>query len=146
MRAIAVIAAALVLAACGSDSESDKAAIGTADKDGRTVLVNADGMTLYALSGEKGGKFTCTDAKCLAAWTPVTDEPSGDVDGLGMAKRPDGKEQVTYKDEPLYTFTGDKQEGDVKGDGVGAWHAVTVDGKPPDSGGGGGGGGGYGGY
>jgi predicted lipoprotein with Yx(FWY)xxD motif len=144
MRAIAAtVAAALALAACGS-SDSDDASISTTDKGRQTVLVNADGMTLYALDGEKGGKFACTDAKCLAAWEPVTDTAEG-VDGLGTVKRPDGKEQVTYKDEPLYTFTADKEKGDVKGDGVGKWHVVTVAGEPSDSGGGGGGGG-YGGY
>jgi predicted lipoprotein with Yx(FWY)xxD motif len=142
MRATLLVAAALLLAACGSDSDSSEPAIGTADKDGRTVLVDSEGMTLYALDGEKGGKFTCTDAKCLAAWAPVTEEPGDDVDGLATVERPDGMRQVTYKDEPLYTYTADKEQSDVKGDGVGNWHAVTVDGEPSDSGGGGGGGGG----
>jgi predicted lipoprotein with Yx(FWY)xxD motif len=142
---LVVVVAVVALAGCGSDD----AAISTTDKGGKTVLVDSDGMTLYALSSEKGGKFACTDAKCLAAWKPV--DEGGDVEGLGTVKRPDGDEQATYKDEPLYTFSGDKSKDDVKGDGikdVGVWHAVTVSGgsAPSDSGGGGGGGGGYGGY
>jgi predicted lipoprotein with Yx(FWY)xxD motif len=150
MRLLAVFAAALLLAACGSDDGDggSSATFATAEKGGQTVLVNSSGMTLYALDGEKGGKFICTDAECLAAWAPATEEPSG-VDGLGTVKRPDGKQQVTYEDRPLYTFSGDKSKGDVKGEGikdVGTWHAVTTDGKPSDSGGGGGGGYGGGGY
>ena len=151
----AVIAASLVLAACGSDygdgggsSSSSGGKIATAEAGGQTVLVDGEGMTLYALSAEKNGKFVCTDSKCLSAWKPVEGKPEGDVDSLSTVKRPDGKEQVAYKGEPLYTFGGDKQKGDTNGEGVkdvATWHAVTVSGKPA-SGGGGGGGGGYGGY
>jgi predicted lipoprotein with Yx(FWY)xxD motif len=73
----------------------------------------------------------------------VEGEAKGDVDSLTAVKRPDGKEQVAYKGQPLYTFSGDKAKGDAKGEGVkdvGVWHAVTASGKPAS------GGGGYGGY
>jgi predicted lipoprotein with Yx(FWY)xxD motif len=161
----ALLATALVLAACGSDygngnssnnnssSSSSTGQVSTADANGQTVLVDGNGMTLYALSAEKNGKFICTDQKCLAAWHPVNSQAKG-VDGLSTVKRPDGKQQVAYKGEPLYTFSGDKQQGDTNGEGfkdVGTWHAVTTSGKPADSGsdsdsGGGGGGYGRGGY
>jgi predicted lipoprotein with Yx(FWY)xxD motif len=161
MRAIAVIAAALLLAACGSDygdggggssGSSGSPEISTANAGGHTVLVDGDGMTIYSLSAEKEkGRFVCTDAKCLSAWTPVPGQSEG-VDGLSTVARPDGSHQAAYKGHPLYTFSGDKAKGDVNGEGVkdvGTWHAVTVSGKPAPSGGGGsggGGGGGYGGY
>jgi predicted lipoprotein with Yx(FWY)xxD motif len=168
--ALLATAALLALAGCGSDngygggssnssgSSSDTGAISTAknDKLGQTVLVDGNGMTIYALSAEKGGKFICTDSKCLSVWTPLPGNTSGDVGSLAMVKRPDGKQQATYKGQPLYTFNGDKAKGDAGGEGVkdvGTWHAVTVSGKPAasssGSGGGsssGGGGGGYGGY
>ena len=173
MKTIALIAtaAALVVAGCGgsdyggggsSGSSSSSASpaggggqISTAknDKLGQTVLVDGNGMTLYALSAEKEGKFICTDSKCLSAWTPVAGDAEGDVGSLAMVNRPDGKQQATYKGQPLYTFSGDKQKGDANGEGfkdVGTWHAVTVSGKPASSGGSGGGygsgGGGAGGY
>jgi predicted lipoprotein with Yx(FWY)xxD motif len=161
MRLIAVLAAALMLAACGSDNGDDGSSgsgsggspntVATADNDrlGQKVLVDSNGMTLYTLSEEKGGRFVCTDDECLSLWAPLVGEPTGDVAGLGTVRRPDGRQQVTYEDAPLYTFTEDTQKGDAKGEGfedVGVWRAATVDGEPPDSGGGGGGGGGYGGY
>jgi len=157
MKKIALLlVTALAVAGCGSDygdggssssSSSGGSTISTAqnDKLGQTVLVNGDGMTLYALSAEKGGKFVCTDSKCLSAWHPVVGKPDGDVDSLATVKRPGGDDQVSYKGEPLYTFASDSKKGDANGEGikdVGVWHAVTVSGKPASSGGSGGGGGG----
>ena len=154
-RIAALLASAVLLAACGSDygdngggGGSAGGSIATADAGGQTVLVNSDGKTLYALSAEKGGKFICTDSKCLAAWKPVEGKPEGDVGALSTVERPDGAKQVAYKGQPLYTFSGDKGKGDTNGEGVkdvGVWHAVTVSGAPApsDSGGGGGGYGGY---
>ena len=154
MKTIAILLAAVLVAACGSDygdggGGTGATTVDTAKSGGRTVLVDGSGMTLYALSAEKGGKVVCTDDKCLSAWHPVEGDTAGDVSGLGTVDRPDGKQQATYKDQPLYTFSGDKQKGDANGEGVkdvGVWHAVTVSGAspPPDSGGGSGyGGGGY---
>jgi predicted lipoprotein with Yx(FWY)xxD motif len=126
-----------------------------------TVLVNAQGMTIYHLSGESAGKFICTSSACLQVWHPVTataaSTPSGSV-ALGTVKRPDGTLQVTYKGTPLYTFAPDKKAGEAGGQGVkdvGTWTAVTVSApntsaaassKPapaPESSGGGGGSYGY---
>jgi predicted lipoprotein with Yx(FWY)xxD motif len=90
-------------------------------------------MTLYHLSGEVNGKFICTSAACLGVWHPLiassSGTPSGEVGSLGTVKRPEGTMQVTYKGTPLYTFTGDKQAGETKGQGVkdvGIWSAVTA--------------------
>jgi predicted lipoprotein with Yx(FWY)xxD motif len=148
-----VIGASLLLAACGSSSSSSSAtpaapstpatpASNTASavvlktaanaKLGATVLVNAQGMTLYHLTGEQNGKWICTSTGCLQAWHPVTSgggAPSGSVGSLGTVARPGGAMQVTYKGEPLYTFTADQKPGDVKGQGikdVGVWTAVTT--------------------
>ena len=55
--------------------------------------------------------------------------PSGEGVSLGTVKRPEGTVQVTYKGTPLYTFTGDQQPGETKGQGikdVGTWSAVTT--------------------
>jgi predicted lipoprotein with Yx(FWY)xxD motif len=142
------LAAALLLAACGSSSKTTSSSTGSTPAApsgassgvevkaaenstlGKTVLVDSRGMTLYALSGERNGKFICTSAACVGVWHPVTvasgSSPSG-VESLGTVKRPDGTEQVTYKGAPLYTFAQDKKAGDVKGQGfkdVGTWSAV----------------------
>jgi predicted lipoprotein with Yx(FWY)xxD motif len=145
------LASALLLAACGSSSSSSGstsqatapattatpssvALVKTASNSslGATVLVNAQGMTLYSLSGEKSGHWICTSSSCVGVWHPVTAPPSGTPSGaesLGTVTRPDGSTQVTYKGMPLYTFAEDTQPGQDKGEGikdVGTWMAVTV--------------------
>ncbi len=148
---IPTLAAAALLSACGSSSSSSSssaastqpasssgtsvALVKTASNStvGGKILINARGMTLYHLSGEKAGKFICTSKGCLQAWHPILapagGKPTGSVASLGVVKRPDGTEQVTYKGEPLYTFAQDSAPGQVHGQGikdVGTWHAVTA--------------------
>ncbi|HWX87340.1 MAG TPA: hypothetical protein VNX67_04115 [Solirubrobacteraceae bacterium] len=96
------------------------------------MLVNAQGVTLYHLSGEQNGKFICTSSACVQVWHPVSvasGTPTGTVGSLGTVKRPDGTVQVTYKGMPLYTFASDQKPGEANGQGikdVGTWTAVTV--------------------
>ncbi len=153
---VPALAASLTLAACGSSSSksssssqaaatpattapsSESAAVVKSASNATldaTVLVDAQGMTLYSLSGEHNGKFICTSSACVQVWHPLsaaTGTPSGSVGSLGTVKRPDGTEQVTYKGMPLYTFTQDQTPGEAKGQGikdVGTWTAVTVGAK-----------------
>ena len=146
-------AASLLLAACGSSSTSSNttssaastqpaaqtsssssgAVVRTASNPLGTILVNSQGMTLYHLSGEVNGKFICTSSACVGVWHPLiapsSGAPSGEGVTLGTVKRPEGTVQVTYKGTPLYTFTGDQQAGETKGQGikdVGTWSAVTT--------------------
>jgi predicted lipoprotein with Yx(FWY)xxD motif len=99
------------------------------------VLVNSEGRTLYAFSGEE-----CEGA-CAKAWSPLLAEtgepqPSNGTSAarLGTIERPDGTTQVTYADHPLYTFGGDKAPGEANGDGEsafgGTWTALKGDGEP----------------
>jgi predicted lipoprotein with Yx(FWY)xxD motif len=90
-------------------------------------------MTLYHLSGEVNGKFICTSSTCVGVWHPLiapsSGTPSGEGVPLGTVKRPEGTMQVTYKGTPLYTFTGDQQAGETKGQGikdVGTWSVVET--------------------
>ncbi|HET7048651.1 MAG TPA: hypothetical protein VFI54_10330 [Solirubrobacteraceae bacterium] len=136
----AAVATALLLAACGSASSSSNssgssaALVKTASNSaaGGTILVNAGGMTLYRLSGEKAGKLICTSTVCLQTWHPLvasSGKPSGTVGSLTVIKRPNGAMQVAYKGQPLYTFAGDTSPGQDKGQGikdVGVWNAVTT--------------------
>lgn len=168
---VPTLAACLLLAACGSSKSSSTtpssatqagsstATVKTASSSLGTVLVNAQGMTLYHLSGEQNGKFICTSTACTGIWHPLTvsagSTPSGEVSSLSTVKRPDGTTQVTYKGTPLYTFASDQQPGETKGQGVkdvGTWSVVTTSSSSAPSGAGGssgteessGGGGGYG--
>jgi predicted lipoprotein with Yx(FWY)xxD motif len=146
------IAASLLIAACGSSSSSNTTsppastqpaaqtstsssspAVKTAPSSLGTILVDSQGMTLYHLSGEQNDKFICTNTACLGVWHPLiapsSGTPTGEVGSLGTVKRPDGTVQITYKGTPLYTFTGDQQAGETKGQGikdVGTWSAITA--------------------
>jgi predicted lipoprotein with Yx(FWY)xxD motif len=147
------IAASLLIAACGgsssgnttsapastqpaaqtSSSSSSAVVVKTASNSLGTILVDSQGMTLYHLSGEVNGKFICTSSACVGVWHPLTapssGAPSGEVGSLSTVKRPEGTVQVTYKGTPLYTFTGDRQPGETKGQGikdVGTWSVITT--------------------
>jgi predicted lipoprotein with Yx(FWY)xxD motif len=153
---IPTLAISLTLAACGSSTTSSNSsspasaastpasaasspggaspgAVTTASNTtlGSTVLVDAQGKTLYHLSGEGNGKFLCTSAACVGEWPPLSASAgSGGVSGLETVKRPDGSQQLAYKGEPLYTFAGDKAAGEANGQGVqadgGTWSAVVA--------------------
>jgi predicted lipoprotein with Yx(FWY)xxD motif len=147
------IAASLLIAACGSSSSSKTTSsaastqvatqtssnsssavlVKSASNSLGTILVDSQGITLYHLSGEQNGKFICTSSACIGVWHPLiapsSGTPGGEVGSLGTVKRPEGTVQVTYKGTPLYTFTGDKQAGETKGQGikdVGTWSVVTT--------------------
>jgi predicted lipoprotein with Yx(FWY)xxD motif len=100
-----------------------------------SILVNGQGMTLYTLSSEAGGKIACSGG-CLAVWPPVlvpagTTVPTaapGVLGTLGVITRPDGTVQATLNGFPLYTFAHDAAPGDTNGEGIaafgGTWHVV----------------------
>jgi predicted lipoprotein with Yx(FWY)xxD motif len=110
------------------------------------VLVDSDGMALYANDQETGGMALC-DGACLSFWTPLTISggmPKGDsLSGkLGVVTRPDGDKQVTFNGKLLYTFYEDSP-GQVGGDGFDdafggrtfTWHVVHANGTTSSSGG-----------
>lgn len=149
---VAATAGAVALAACGSTTStssagtttsassgtSSAAVVGAASVSsyGKVLVDSSNGETLYLLTSEKGGKFTCT-GKCLAIWPPLT-VPSGTskvsasgVSGtLSLVKAPDGKLQVTDNGYPLYRFSGDTAKGQTKGQGIkafgGTWWVVSA--------------------
>jgi predicted lipoprotein with Yx(FWY)xxD motif len=144
---ITLAVAASVLAACGSGKKvaagssaqpASAAAAARVDaaanaKLGKTVLVDAGGMTLYRNAQETAGTVVCTGA-CAKTWLPLL-TPAGTtpVAGAGVAgalallTRPDGGIQVTFDGMPLYLFGGDRQPGDVSGQGLGQiWFAVPA--------------------
>jgi predicted lipoprotein with Yx(FWY)xxD motif len=132
--------AALGLVACGDDDDGEDAApVSVATIDGSEVLVDSRRRALYTADQETDRRVLCTDG-CTAIWDPVIvgsgEHPeSGDLD-LGLVKRPDGSEQVTFRGHPLYRFT-EEGPGELSGDGFAdefagvafTWSAATVRGS-----------------
>ena len=101
-----------------------------------TVLVGANGRTLYHLTAEKRGKISCSGA-CAKAWPPLTiKQGSRPTAGagvkqakLGTIKRPDGTTQVTYNGFALYRYGDDTKKGDAKGqDEAHVWFTISASG------------------
>jgi predicted lipoprotein with Yx(FWY)xxD motif len=132
--AVALVAVLAALAVPVFASASATLRISTAHnaKLGKTVLVTKKGRTLYTLSSEGHGKFTCKKA-CFANWPPLKIAKGAKPVGakhLGMVKRREGFWQVTWNGKPLYTFAGDAKKGDVNGEGIradgGVWRAAAL--------------------
>jgi predicted lipoprotein with Yx(FWY)xxD motif len=151
LTAGAVLAASLILVACGGEpagtatkSESAstvsvKSVAGIGD-----VLVDSAGRALYASDLEADGKVACVKG-CTAFWQPLTLDSGApaapaEVGKLGVVKRPDGSRQVTAGGKLLYTFAEDSP-GKVTGNGFSddfdgrhfTWTAVLAGGKEADS-------------
>lgn len=100
-----------------------------------TILVGADGKTLYVFLADSNGTSACTGA-CATNWPPLTGALPALGQGLnaadfGSITRGDGTAQVTFHGQPLYYFAGDQAAGDTKGQGLsGKWYVVGADGKP----------------
>ncbi len=157
MRLVRFLALAfvVVLAACGSSGSKAKttatttgssatttaAASGAAINAGQTslgtVLVNAQGRTLYHFAKDTGTTIACT-GQCASTWPPET-VPSGQKPQAGpgvtgtltVLNRPEGTQQVAYDGQTLYTYSGDSKAGDTNGEGIGGvWHVVKASGAP----------------
>jgi predicted lipoprotein with Yx(FWY)xxD motif len=119
----------------GSAAPAGDALLATADTDLGTVVVDAEGLTVYVFDKDTpgSGESACSD-QCLENWPPVvadSEEPA--VDGvtgeIGTITRDDGTMQVTLEGAPLYYWQGDSGPGDTTGQGVqGVWWVVTPDG------------------
>src|SRR3954467_9661363 len=142
---LALPAVSVALAACGSGSSHNAGsstsgagpAIVTSAEKAKvgSVIVDAQGRTLYRFTAEAQGRPVCTGA-CVATWPPATVSAAGGPPAhLATVRRPDGgKLQLTYDGHPLYRYAGDRSTADANGEGLGGqWYAVKA-------GGGGGGG------
>ena len=99
------------------------------ETDQGEVLVDAEGMTLYVSGSDQVGESSCY-ADCARNWPPAAAPINAESQaaGLGVIAREDGTRQWTYKGRPLYRWAGDKQPGDVMGDGLGgAWAVARTD-------------------
>ncbi|GGO42187.1 lipoprotein [Streptomyces daqingensis] len=100
------------------------------------ILADGEGRTLYRFDKDSAWpmKSNCK-GECLKSWKPAKPVDKNKISGvdpklLTTYKRPDGVQQLTIDCWPLYWFTGDKEPGDINGQGKdGDWHAVTDKGK-----------------
>ena len=134
---LALLAVSAVLAACGgSDSAKSSSSASSAGSTVLTsakkakvgsVIVDAQGRTLYRFTAEAEGVPVCTGA-CVGTWPPaVVTAAAGLPKHVATVRRPDdGKLQLTYDGHPLYRYAGDRAKADANGEGVGGqWFAVT---------------------
>ena len=153
--ATALLTATVLLAACGGgggNKETKKpsstkstpattaaatgpATVKTAQTGIGTVLVDADGKTLYLFANDQG-TTSAVPPNILQAWPPltVTGAPVAGQDveksKLGTAPQPDGQTWVTYNGHLLYRFSGDASAGQTNGHKLGnVWYAVTAAGE-----------------
>jgi predicted lipoprotein with Yx(FWY)xxD motif len=154
--ALLAVIGAVVIAGCGGGGSSSSSSESTTGESGAesttassggsggggtiagaeisglgTVLVDAQGMTVYEFTEDSGTTSNC-HGECEAAWPPV--EASGKPtagegamsSALGTTKRKDGTMQVTYNGHPLYTFSGDKAAGEANGSELdGTWFVLN---------------------
>jgi predicted lipoprotein with Yx(FWY)xxD motif len=131
----AVVASGAVLLLVGAVSAafaSPSVSVATSASIGHAILTDDQGMTLYRLTRDQNGTSSCFDA-CATAWPPVLVDalPAGAdaalAQNLGLRPRPDGTQQLTFKNQPLYHYVGDSQPGDTNGQGSGGvWFVVDA--------------------
>jgi predicted lipoprotein with Yx(FWY)xxD motif len=124
-----------------TSSASGATTVATRHLSDGTVLVGANGRTLYLFEKDKGAASACSGA-CAKGWPPLTakDMPKAgagvNASMLTLIKRPDGTRQVAYHGHPLYYFVGDKQAGQDTGQGLEAfgadWYVVAPNGSKID--------------
>ena len=102
--------------------------------DGVTVLTNAHGLTLYWFAPDTPATSACAGS-CAAYWPPVIGSPEagpGVTGKLGTIFRPGGAIQATYDGHPLYTYVGDADPDQTRGNNLdlngGLWYEVRVSG------------------
>jgi predicted lipoprotein with Yx(FWY)xxD motif len=131
LLAAAFVAAALAVGTVTIGSQQSS-------KLGERVVVNAQGHTLYMLSGETRARQFCTTPESLRFWPPLRATKSAHLKAahgvqgqLRALTRSGGIVQVTLRGMPLYRFSGDRAKGEVNGEGIvgpggHVWHAVSA--------------------
>lgn len=133
-----VVGATITAVALAHASQTPTVTAANNAKLQESVLLDAQGRTLYALNPETSGHLLCKSASCTHVWPPLT-VSSGSVKlkagagvhgTLGLLHRAGGAWQVTLRGLPLYRFSGDHGKDESNGEGLqsfgGTWHAVTA--------------------
>jgi len=125
-----------------TDGDGSPATVHTrSHPDHGTILVDAEGMTLYMFDSDTRGEgaSSCSGG-CASAWPPLTVEEtpttaSGVEADLATFEREGGGTQVSAGGWPLYYYDSDEAPGDANGQGAnGVWWVLGPDGTPKRSG------------
>ncbi|WP_020407514.1 COG4315 family predicted lipoprotein [Hahella ganghwensis] len=108
-----------------TQSPSTKRVVTKVNTSMGTVFANAQGMTLYTFTKDAEGVSNCYDG-CTGSWPPFFAKANAKIWGdFTVIERKDGTYQWAYKNQPLYTWVGDRQQGDTTGHGVDSvWYAA----------------------
>ncbi len=159
IAAAATLAIALIAAGCGSSSHSSAyssgpygsaakasapngiagaAKIGVASSALGRIVVDSRGRTLYLFEKDKNRRSACY-GQCATYWPPLLTHGKPMARGgarqslLGMIRRANGSQQVTYAGHPLYRFVQDRKPGQTNGEGSQAfgagWEVLSPAGK-----------------
>jgi len=108
--------------------------IGTASSSLGTILVDAQGKTLYYFAKDiPSSSASSCSGQCAVIWPvfsvdTVTVSPPLSSTDFSSITRADGKKQTTYRGWPLYYYQADTKAGDVTGENVNAiWFVVKPD-------------------
>jgi len=121
-------AKATAAAASGATGATAATTVKVAKVDGKDVLVDARGMTLYIFKNDVAGngKSVCNGG-CATNWPPLKAADAAPTKGAGVTgdltvvTRDDGSKQIAYKGLPLYFFQADTAAGDFKGAAIANW-------------------------
>ncbi|GHO57026.1 hypothetical protein [Ktedonobacter robiniae] len=97
-----------------------------------TVLTDARGFVLYYYTPDTLSKPACTGG-CLKAWPPLlVDSQQKQISmttlpGQFSIQKISAGDQVAYNGHLLYTYISDTHPGQVTGNGIYSWYAVTSD-------------------
>ena len=106
---------------------------------GTILAAGPQRLTVYLFQADSGSKSACLQA-CAQVWPPVTTSGPPRASGgalaskLGMVRRADGSEQVTYAGHLLYYYASDTHEGTANGQGLSSfgapWYVLSPSGFP----------------
>jgi predicted lipoprotein with Yx(FWY)xxD motif len=113
-------------------ASSTDTALKTTAIDGKAVLTNGKGFTLYSFAPDTPTTSKCYGT-CAAYWPPVIGTAAAGAGLPGKTstiKRTDGSLQLAYDGHPLYTYIGDSAPGQASGNNVnlngGLWLEVPA--------------------
>jgi predicted lipoprotein with Yx(FWY)xxD motif len=99
----------------------------------KTILTNAQGLTLYYRTTDKPPSTVCSGG-CAGAWPPLiftgsgTPTSSTQLPGKLTVVVDANGNQCEYNGHPLYNFASDTAPGQTNGEGVGGiWFVATPD-------------------
>ena len=108
------------------------------------ILTDGRGLTLYLFEKDTHGRSNCSGA-CATYWPPLLTRLKPTAGGgarrslLGVIRRSDGLEQVTYGGHPLYRYLPDTKPGQVAGQDSqlfgAAWYVLSPSGAKIERGG-----------